>query len=225
MITLALDTSSRTLSLAIIKEDALIAEKQIASKGMLSAYIITEIDALLKANSLEQSDINAIAVGLGPGYFTSLRVGLSTVKGLTFASEIGVVGVCSLDVIAQGTKTKAKELAVVVDAKRNLIYGAHYSNIDGKLSRESDYVLQSIEDFLADKSGAIAFVGDGVSLYKEQIEKATNIEAEFVSEDYWLPKAQYVYECAKERIVNKDFDDCKKLLPIYLYPEDCQVSK
>ena len=94
------------------------------------------------------NDIDVLAVGLGPGAFTSLRVGLSTVKGLAFATKKPVIGIPSMDAIAMSIKDESAQICTICDAKRNLVFGCLYEKNGAQLKKKTDYLLTDINDLL-----------------------------------------------------------------------------
>ncbi len=221
---LALDTSSKHFSLAVAKDGKTLCYRSVVLKKVLSDSIMPAIQGILKKAGLTLAQIDGFAVGLGPGSFTSLRVGLATVKGLAFATAKPVVGIPSLDVLAMNVKGDG-QVCAVCDAKRNLVYACLYQKKRNALKRKSKYLLTDIENVLKRIKGEVTFVGDGVPLFKEAIEKAIGIKAHFAGEKQMYPQAKHLASLAIERFKIKKYDDAETLVPLYLYPEDCQVAR
>ena len=221
---LALDTSSKHFSLAVAKDGKTLHSRSIFLKKVLSGSIMPAILGILKKAGLTLAKLDGFAVGLGPGSFTSLRVGLSTVKGLAYALKKPVVGIPSLDVLALNVKEDG-QICVVCDAKRNMVYACLYQKKGNELKRKSKYLLADIKDVLKQITGEVIFVGDGVPLFRETIEKAAGIKARFADEKQMYPQAKHLATLALKRFEAKDYDVAETLVPLYLYPEDCQVQK
>ncbi len=232
MYILSLETSTKNFSLAISKDEKVLRFRRIRTDKILESSMIASIENLLESCQLTFKKVDAVAVGLGPGSFTSLRVGLSTVKAFGLATNKKIVGVSSLDVIANGVLgQKADQVCVLVDARRGKVYVAIY---DMKLNRKTDYLLTTIEDVLDRVQGRTLFVGDGIPLYKDQIEAAyvsynkkntTECKPIFAIEKSWYPKAAQLAKLAFKRMELKNYDDPASIVPIYLYPQDCQVNR
>ena len=220
---LALDTSSKHFSLAVVKDGKVLYSRSIFLKKVLSDSIMPAIEGILKKAGLKLAKLDGFAVGLGPGSFTSLRVGLSTVKGLAFALKKPVVGVPSLDVLALNVKEDG-QVCVVCDAKRNMAYACLYQKTGDTLKRKSKYLLTDIQNVLKQVKGEVIFIGDGVPLFREAIEKAVGIKAQFASEKQMYPQAKHLATLALKRFESKEYDAAESLVPLYLYPEDCQVT-
>jgi len=115
---LNIDTSTKNLSLAVFDGKKIVRHRNIILNKVLSNKIVPSIERILSDSKIELDQLDGFAVGLGPGSFTSLRIGLSTVKALAFATQKPVVGIPSLDIIAQGCSSGGT-ICVVVDAKRS----------------------------------------------------------------------------------------------------------
>jgi tRNA threonylcarbamoyladenosine biosynthesis protein TsaB len=180
-------------------------------------------------------DVDYFVCGLGPGSFTGLRIGLAAIKGLCWSLKKPVVGISTLDILAENIflmqNYQDKAIVVpIIDAKRNLIYTAFY-RIRGKLiKRISPYMLLSREELISklkNKFGIIQrnnmFVfGDAVNLYKEPIAKEIP-GIEFLEKDYWYPVPFNLIKLGKKKVEDKDFESAFKIEPIYLYPKECQI--
>ncbi|MBF0522699.1 MAG: tRNA (adenosine(37)-N6)-threonylcarbamoyltransferase complex dimerization subunit type 1 TsaB [Candidatus Omnitrophica bacterium] len=220
---LLLDTSTKNFSLAVSSGDRVVASKNMVLKKVLSSSIIPSIEGILKKAGIALNELDGFAVGLGPGSFTSLRVGVATVKGLAFALNKPVVGVSSLDIIAMGIKGDVPFLNVISDAKRDLLYACSYTKKDHVLERLSGYLLLPVKDILKKTKEKAFFTGDGITI----LEKENLITKDYIlaDEKCWYPQAKNLLPLVLERFKKKNFDDIDKLVPLYLYPEDCQVKK
>ena len=221
---LAIDTSTKHFSLAVAKDGKTLRHRGILLKQVLSDSIMPAIQDILKKAGLTLAKLDGFAVGLGPGSFTSLRVGLSTVKGLAFALHKPVVGISSLDVLALNVNADG-QVCALRDAKRNLVYACLYAKKGATLKRKSKYLLTDIENVLKQINGEVTFIGDGVPLFREVIEKAAGIKPRFVPEKLMYPQARHLAALALKRFESKEHDAPETLVPLYLYPEDCQVVK
>jgi len=228
---LSLDTSSNHFSLALIDGKKVLALKTVKNDRVLSSKIIPALESLFKKAGLAPEGIDGIAVGLGPGSFTSLRVGVSTVKGLAFALEKPLIGVPSFDSVAHEVRhVDEDQVCVVSDAKRGLVYAAVYEWKNGSPIRVSDFLLLDLGTLLASACGKVAFTGDGLSIYKDEIAKAgkrkgSKFNPVFLDEKFWYPSAKRIAELAAVRFKNQETDNINTLVPLYLYPQDCQVRR
>jgi tRNA threonylcarbamoyladenosine biosynthesis protein TsaB len=219
---LSVDTSTKNFSLCMAQDERIIASQDVVLKDVLSDSIIPNIKTLLKKAKISIETIDGYAIGLGPGSFTSLRVGLSTVKGLAFSLQKPLVGISSLDIIASAIKEE-KDIAVVCDARRELVYAALYRKTPKGVVAATDYLLTDIDTFLKKVKNDTIFTGDGIKLYKDKM-IALKKKVTFAPEISWYPQAKYLSPIALKRFKEKKISSLDSLVPIYLYPENCQVT-
>lgn len=222
---LSIDTSTRNLSLAVSKDEKILAFQNVKLDKILSSSIIPRIQGILEKGKISLKALDGFAVGLGPGSFTSLRIGLATIKGLAFATQKPVVGISSLDILAMNVAENDVQICTVCDAKRQLVYSSLYQKKGSVLKRSGPYLLASIDDVLDGIQGKTLFIGDGIPLYREAILKKKQVK--LVDEKKWSPQARQLAGLALKRFRAKKFkgDNVNKLAPMYLYPEDCQVRR
>ena len=228
---LSLETSTKSFSLAVSADEKILACRNFKLKKVLSSSIIPAIKIILEKTDTKLQDLDGFAIGLGPGSFTSLRVGLSTVKGLAFSTEKPVVGISSLDILAMNAPVNgAQEICCLCDARRNLLYSCLYQRSEKGLRQSGDYSLLKIDELLDKIKEPTFFIGDGVGLYREKIvrrfQKRWKLNDDlFANENEWYPRADRLAQLAYPRFVKKNFDPVDKIVPLYLYPEDCQVPR
>ncbi len=221
---LCIDTSTKSFSLAVSDDLKILAAQEVILKNVLSDSIVPSINAILKKAKVKLNGIDGFVIGLGPGSFTRLRVGLSTVKGLAFALQKPVVGISTLDVIALNVKERDRPIVVINDARRGLIYASIYEWKKDRLIKKMDDGLIELKKIMKKIPAQSIFIGDGVPLYQKELEKHIKA-ARFMDEQFQYPQAKNMVPCAIERFKEKRTDDINKLVPIYLYPDDCQVTK
>ncbi|MDP3142744.1 MAG: tRNA (adenosine(37)-N6)-threonylcarbamoyltransferase complex dimerization subunit type 1 TsaB [Candidatus Omnitrophota bacterium] len=219
---LAFDSSTANFSLALSRNGLLREENHLLGNN-LSGRIIPVIKSFLKNARLSLKDINGFAVGIGPGSFTGLRIGLAVAKGLAFGLRRPLVGICSLDVLAMNAVSYAQNICCLQDAKRAKVYAAIYQNNNGRLKRLTPYLLTDINLLLKKVPPGACFIGDAVNLYRREIEKKMKARANFAAFNLNLPKGSNLAKLAQSRFRLRKFDDPLKLVPIYLYPKECQI--
>lgn len=154
MLTLAIDTATRTLSVAIVKDQNLLAEISEVAAQAHAERLPLILDQLLKQTGKQRTDIELVAVGVGPGAYTGLRVGLMFATAFARALKIQLVGICSHDVIAPSNYTGL----VVTDARRKEVYLSHYetgNRLFSPIVVKPDQIVQ----------GDLAIIGDGVEVF------------------------------------------------------------
>jgi tRNA threonylcarbamoyl adenosine modification protein YeaZ len=121
---LSIDTSTLTSSVALVDDRTLLGERAQRGAGSHAALLIELIHAVLRDARVETSQLDALVVGLGPGSFTGVRVGVSVAKGLGLALERPVFGACSLSALASGARGGTAPVAAVLDARRGEVFFA-----------------------------------------------------------------------------------------------------
>jgi len=232
MLILGVDTSTDTLSVSLVSEEGKSSEYNLPGILRHSSLLMPTIEKALKKAG---AGINKIGLySVGPGSFTGLRVGVTAMRALAIATEKPIVGVPTLDVIAQnGTARVKKEtgrsgrmrICPVLDAKKNQVYSCIYSCDGDRIIRESEYLLGPVQALVKRLRGKVLFLGDGVPLYKEQLLGKKALKAVFFGSKGWFPRASVVAKTALREFRSGRRDDPYSLVPMYLYPRDCNVRK
>ena len=165
MLVLGIDTSTPTVSVALVDDDELLGRQDQLANNTHGEVLATLIDAVLRATATAPPDLAAVAVGLGPGPFTGLRVGIVTAAAIGDALGIPVFGDCSLDFLGPAGLMSGRPFAAVTDARRRQVYWALY---DGGGSRvEGPDIAPAAE--VADRLRARVrdVVGPGATQYAE----------------------------------------------------------
>ena len=219
---LAIDTSTRQLGVAVVDEERLVSSYELLAEYPHAVELPGAVTRVLQAAHVRLADLSAIVVDIGPGSFTGLRIGLAFVKALAFSSKRPVVGVPSLDVLAAQLPFAAQPVCPVLDAKQHKVYAAVYRTEAGRRARATEYLLGPIEQVLANTDEPILFLGDGCALYRQRI-LARCPQAQFAGQELWLPRAATLARLGSEQFRSGQRDDPARLVPMYLYPQDCQV--
>jgi len=229
MYILAIDTSTRFLRVAAAKEHEILASHIDDGKANHSDQLIPAIDEVLKKAHIRLKDIDTIALSIGPGSFTGLRIGVASVKAINMALGTKIVAISTLDVIAHNfTDSQEHILCPVIDAKKQKVYSAFYinrlTNLQGSeggyLARTGEYMLCGIESLLEHISEPTLLFGDGIAVYEREILK--NPFARISKKD-WHPKVEVVAELGLRKAHRKKFENPDKLVPTYMHSQYCQV--
>lgn len=221
---LSIESSTKYLSLAVSENGKVLSYRNEILANRLSELLVKRITQLLKKTDCSIDNIDALAVGIGPGSFTSLRVGVSTVKGLSFGGNKPVVGIPSLDILAMNVKKDKVNVCTVSDAKRKMVYLCQYEKNAGKLRKLSDYQLVSIDEVGKIKFTDTIMIGDGIPLVRDLFKGNKGVIG-WESEKNWFPQARCLSQLASEKLRTKKYTDAHALKPLYLYAQDCQVRK
>ena len=172
MIVLSIDSSSKVATVAILKDDLLLGEYILNDKREHSVILLPMINNLLKECNLDVDDIDGYVVSKGPGSFTGLRIGMATIKGLSFGSNRPYISLSSLDGLAYSLSSFSGIICPIMDALRNNVYTAIYKVIDGNLTTIIEPTAMDIDkllDLLKEKNEVVIFTGDGLINHKDFI--------------------------------------------------------
>lgn len=185
MIVLSIDSASKVATAALLDENNLIAEYTINNKMEHSTLIMDMVDKLLSDSNLSIDDIDGFIVSKGPGSFTGLRIGMATVKGLSFGANKPYVSISSLDALAYSLVSFDGIICPVMDALRDSVYTCLYKGNNGKLEKLIDYSALELDDLikiLKDKNEKIMFTGDGLIKHKDYL--STNLNNSFFAPNH-----------------------------------------
>jgi tRNA threonylcarbamoyl adenosine modification protein YeaZ len=175
MIVLSVDSSSSSATVALVSNNSVVSEINITDKKQHSEILMTMIDSVLKFSNLSINDIDGYVVSKGPGSFTGLRIGMSTIKGLSLGSKKPTISISNLDGLAYNVITHNGIICPIMDALRGNVYTALYKNVSGHLERLTDYMILSIDEIInrfKEESDSVLFVGDGTYKHLETLKTA-----------------------------------------------------
>lgn len=176
---LALDSSGLVATVAILEDDHMVAEYTVNYKKTHSQTLLPMLDEIVKMTEFELSTIDAIAVAGGPGSFTGLRIGAATAKGLGLALEKPLIHVPTVDGMAYGLYGVSGLICPIMDARRNQVYTGIYRFENGEFEVVEEQMAVALDE-LIEKLNAygekVTFLGDGVPVYKNQLEEKLDIE-------------------------------------------------
>ena len=212
---LGVDTSSTQVAVGLIDGDRVVFDHYVDFGQFYSEKLIIAIHRLMEDADVKIKEVDLFAVGLGPGAFTGLRIGVATVKGLAFALNKPIVGIGSLDGLAMEVKLAKYPIIPVVDGKRGDVFYAIYQ--DGE--RVTRYEVDKVGEFLDRvKSGEYIFVGDGANIYRGQLTNLMDKRAHFITPNPIAPRGTTIAWLGKLKYQRGALDDIKKLEPLYLHP-------
>ena len=211
---LALDTATLVASLALHDGQRLRYEATWEADRRHTVQLTARLASALEELGLRAGDLTAVAVSLGPGSFTGLRVGLAVAKGLALARAIPLVGVPTLDVVAAAQGRDRRPLVAVLAAGRGRICAAIYRWRDGWQRRDGP-VLITWERLAAAVEGPTLFCGEVDEAGARALARAGD-QATLLSPAHGLRRAGFLAELAWPRIRAGQTDDPATLAPLYL---------
>lgn len=224
MLVLGIETSTPQSSVTIGSEQGIIGSCLVSRGATHGEFLLPAVEFLMRQADLTYRNLSAIAVGLGPGLFTGMRVGIATGKTLAQALSVPIVGVASLDLLAFDVRYSNKLICPALDAKRGEVFFAFYRQVPGGVTRVSGYLVGSPDRLLAEiqsRGEDTLLVGNGALLYQPHLE--TN-RVSFGSIALAFPRATSLVELALPRLFREDFDRLYDIEPFYMRHSDAEIN-
>jgi tRNA threonylcarbamoyladenosine biosynthesis protein TsaB len=225
VLVLALDTSTSTVSVAVGDDGVVVGEVRLVGERRHAERLAPAVAYLFGELGVEPRHLSAVAVGLGPGLFTGLRVGVTTAKAMATALRLPVVGIPSLDLVAYPLRHTSRLVVAVLDARRREVFHARYRTVPGGVQRVSEYEVASPVELAADLEAldeAVLLAGDGVGRYRQEL--ATVSHAELAGAGFGAPSATALVELAAARMEREEFEPASAVRPLYLRRSDAEIE-
>ena len=216
---LALDTSSNVASIAILEDHKLLAEYLLNNKKTHSRKLMPAITRIFKDIELVPQDIDIFAVSVGPGSFTGLRIGVTVAKSLAYSLNKPVVGVNTLDALANNVFINDSAICPIIDARNEQVYTAIYLRNNKNIERTSEYMGINIHKLLKDVKNLkkhVVFLGDGIFIYNELIKNELGEKCSFMPGFLNMQRASCVAQIALDKASDGLKESCFEMVPFYL---------
>jgi tRNA threonylcarbamoyladenosine biosynthesis protein TsaB len=224
MYILGIETSTKTGSVAIASEKSVIAQYSLNIEVTHSERLMATVDRVLKDTGIVMSQFDGFAVAVGPGSFTGLRIGLSTVKGLALATGKPVAAVPTLKGLAWNLPYSAYPVCPLLDARKNEVYAALYAFDGHELVQVLAERVVTLSRLAEQINSRTVFTGEAAHLLRTQIEQAFGDAAFFAPRSATLPSAAAVAEIGMDMIKNGKRTDPDSLTPMYIRRPEAEVA-
>lgn len=212
---LGVDTSTPIGSVALIDGERFVAEHTLSIVKAHSSRLMPAIDQILKWADLTVHDLDACAVGIGPGSFTGIRIGVGTIKSLCYALKKPIVGVSTLEAIAYNLRYTDKLICPILDARKDEVYGAVFRG-GQNLLRESGDLCVPIEALLNRIDDVTIFVGDGLQRYAPAVQERFGDDVPLADPIFNVPRGASIARIGYAQLLNGQSDDYFSLTPNYV---------
>ena len=216
---LAIDAATRMPSLALYDGECVVAEETWRSADGHTVELVPGLMRMLERQRVSPSELKGIAVALGPGSFTGLRIGLSVAKGLALTLAIPLMGIPTLDILVYAQARRPGPVCAVLQAGRGRVCAAFYRWRKGQWQRQGDYRLTTLDELCADIETPTFFCGEIDAQATELLRERLGERAVVASPASSMRRAGYLAELGWQRLERGEVDDPATLAPIYLrYP-------
>jgi tRNA threonylcarbamoyladenosine biosynthesis protein TsaB len=223
---LGIETATDQVSCALGGHEGVLGLVEVARGRRHAELLVPSIEFVCRQADVTLGEIGAIAVDIGPGLFTGMRVGIATAKAMAHALRVPVIPITSLDLLAFPLRYADRLIAAVIDARRGEVYHAFYRQVPGGVQRLDGPSVGSVDDLVAEllATGEEAvLVGDGALRHRDRIVAGTRrVEVA----DQWLahPSAAPLVRLAHAKALREEWVQPAEVQPLYLRKPDAEIG-
>ncbi len=225
MLILGIDTATAQVSVAVGGHEGVLASTQ-SVRGKQHAEVLTPaIEFTCRQARIELSEISVVAVDLGPGLFTGLRVGVAAAKAMAHALRVPMIGVASLDLLAFPVRYSPKLIVAAVDARRGELFTAFYRQVPGGIQRLTPHHVVTPDDLASEllaTAEECVLVGDGAVRYREVFDGLHKVE--IIEDGLAYPSASSLVMLAHAQALREQWVKPWDLQPLYLRKPDAEIN-
>jgi tRNA threonylcarbamoyladenosine biosynthesis protein TsaB len=225
LLILGVESSTVQVGAAVGGHEGVLAQAHSARGKRHAENLTPTIDFVRRQARVDLREIGCVAVDLGPGLFTGLRVGIASAKALAHALRVPMIGVASLDLLAFPVRYSHRLIVAAIDARRGELFYALYRQVPGGLQRLTPHRVSTAEDLASELMASgddCLLVGDGVVRYRDRFEDMTKIELADSSLAY--PSASSLVQLAHARALREEWVLPWELEPLYLRAPDAEIN-
>ena len=224
---LGIETATRAGSVSLVNEDEILAEYLVNNVTSHAERLLKGIDQIISDTNTSVEECDAIAVSIGPGSFTGLRIGVSTAKAFAYTLQKPIIGISTLEALSYNLSFVSQHyICPMIDARKKEVFTALYQWIGGKL--ETIIPEKTVSPFYMisqlDRSQKTIFLGNGSQLYAHMIQTEFGPKALFSPVYHNLPRSSIVASLGLNRFIEKKYDAVETLVPKYLRLSDAEIN-
>lgn len=216
---LSIDTSTDYLNIAVTRDGRIVSRIHRKMPMMHSTMLVPMIARCLKKAGSGMRDLDGFCVSVGPGSFTGLRIGVTTVKGLSYATGKPVVAVPTLDAIAYNAASHHGMICPILDARKGKVYGSIYKSDGRAIRRVSGYLLVPLVELMERLNRY-----DDLLILGDMADKVAPARSMKIFKGSWYPKAEIIAKIGSELFRRKRFVTASNLEPLYIYSRECDIK-
>ena len=229
-----IDTSAETGSVALVEGESLVAEVTLAMERTHSERLLPALDAAMQLVGWSGETVELVAVAIGPGPFTALRIGVTAAKSLAYGWGAPAVGIPTFDAIAHRYRYAHRNLAILFDARKAQVFAAYYRHRPwdggddlGTLERVGDFRCDTVDALLDGIETPTLFLGNGAAAYRATIRTRLGDLADFAEAEAAVPHAASVAFLGRRRFARNPSTpaDVHVLAPLYIRRPEAEVKR
>ena len=225
MLILGIESATAQVGVAIGGHEGVLASAHSSRDRRHAESITPQVKFVCDQARVELSEISVVAVDIGPGLFTGLRVGIASAMAVAHGLGVPMIGVSSLDLGAFAAAHSSRLVVPCFDARRGEVFSARYQSVLGGVQRVSEPAVSTPDELAADLvalNEEILLVGDGADRYREKFETVRNIE--FGGKGLWFPSARSLVELAHPKAIREEFVSPSEIEPMYIRLPDAEIN-
>ena len=224
MLILGIESASAQVGCAIGGHEGVLASIH-SSRGKRHAEVLTpQIDIVRRQARVELDEISLVAVDIGPGLYTGLRVGIASALAIAYARTLPMIGVPSLDLLAFPMRFTNKLIVTVMDARRGEVFSACYRTVPGGVQRVRDFHVGTPDELAIELMAAgedLLLVGDGALRYRDSFRGLGKVE--LADHGFAFPTASSLVQLAHAQALREQFVQPNEIRPLYLRLPDVEI--
>jgi tRNA threonylcarbamoyladenosine biosynthesis protein TsaB len=222
---LGIESATAQVGCAIGGHEGVLASAQ-STRAKRHAEILTpQIDFVRRQARIELREISVVAIDVGPGLFTGLRVGIASGMAIAHALGVPMIGVVSLDLLAFPVRFTSRLVVAAIDARRGELFHAFYRTVPGGMQRMTEYAVGTPDDLASEilaHSEEILMVGDGALRYHEVFDGLRKVE--IADHGFAYPSADALVQLAHAQALREQFVKPWEIQPLYLRKPDVDIN-
>jgi tRNA threonylcarbamoyladenosine biosynthesis protein TsaB len=225
MLILGIETATEQVSVAIGGHEGVLGLVEVCRGRRHAETLAPAIEFVCTQADVRLDEISVVAVDVGPGLFTGMRVGLASAKALAQALRVPMIGMSSLDLLAYPLRHTGRTVVAVIDARKGELFYAFYRPVPGGVQRVLEPRCGTIDDLIAEvmaRSDDVICVGDGALRHRDEI--VAELRCEMAEQFLSRPSAAPLVQLAHARALREEWVNPWEIQPLYMRLPDAQIN-
>ena len=225
MLILGVESAGSQVGCAIGGHEGVLASAHTGKRRQHAESLAPQIDFVRRQAGIEFSELGVVAVDIGPGLYTGLRVGISSATTIAHALGIPMIGISSLDLLAFPARWTSRLIVTALDARRGELFTALFRKVPGWIQRIRDPQVNTPQELLAELmtiEEPALLVGDGALRYQEIFSSIRRVE--MAEQGLANPSARSLVQLAHAQALREEFVPSRDIKPIYLRQPDAEIN-